>query len=698
MSLPRYGCILLLLAACESPAPEVEAANEYVEAGACRDCHIEIWNTFMQTGMGRSFFRPTPENTVEAYDGIPYFHEASGRIYRMIRRDGKFFQRRYQLGPADQEINVLEKEIHFVMGSGNHVRTYLHQKQNGEIVELPLAWYSEGGGKWGMNPGYDRREHDGFQRLIAFDCMFCHNAYPEIEPGADLAGKPAVYSGGIPEGIDCQRCHGPGLAHLRALQRNESPEAIAASIVNPAKLEAERQLEVCYQCHLETTSRPLPNILHKFGRGVFSYRPGEPLEDYALHFDHAPGSKFDDKFEINHSAYRLRKSACFRESEGRLLCTTCHDPHGAPVTRPQAAVCQGCHEGLADSAGHPPGSDCAGCHMPKRRTDDVVHAVMTDHLIQRRPPAGDLTAPKREAQPADVAYRGEVLPYHPKSPSAAYLALAQIVQGSNTAAGLQRLGPMQLEPEFLYELASAHERSGDIDKAIDGFLQAVEAKPDMAVARRRLGAALRQAGSLDRAERELLEARKQSPSDSRVRKELGLVYIDMARAEQAAAEFRAAVAIDATLPENHNNLAGALVRLGRASEAEAAYREAIRLQPDLAEANFGLGNLLAARGETELAQQHWREALASDPRSAPVRYHYALTLIQQGQWAAAREQLEAAVEADPSMDAARLALGEVLVREGRTDAALPHLREAARSQDAATQRAARQMLDQLAPR
>ena len=37
--------------------------------------------------------------------------------------------------------------------------------------------------------------------------------------------------------------------------------------------------------------------------------------------------------------------------------------------------------------------------MPRRRTQDVVRVVMTDHRIQRRPPPGDLLAPLAEHDP-----------------------------------------------------------------------------------------------------------------------------------------------------------------------------------------------------------------------------------------------------------------------------------------------------------
>ena len=44
------------------------------------------------------------------------------------------------------------------------------------------------------------------------------------------------------------------------------------------------------QCHLETTSLQLPHSIVKYGRSPFSYQPGEPLGNFMIFFDHAPGS------------------------------------------------------------------------------------------------------------------------------------------------------------------------------------------------------------------------------------------------------------------------------------------------------------------------------------------------------------------------------------------------------------------------
>jgi predicted CXXCH cytochrome family protein len=265
-----------------------------------------------------------------------------------------------------------------------------------------------------MSPGYDRPDHQGFLRRADAGCLFCHNAYPAIEPGSDFPEQKMAYPETMPEGIDCQRCHGPGGAHIEAVSTGDV-EKIRAAIVNPARLSEERRLEVCLQCHLETTTSSLPHSLIRRGRGFFSYQPGEPLADYMLHFDYANGSGRGDHFEIAHAAYRLRKSACFQA--GRMTCTTCHDPHHArrddEAREAYIAACRSCHEAdlgrLAADGRHGATSNCLDCHMPKRRAEDAVHVVMTDHYIQRRKPARDLLAPRKEVHetPANK-YRGEV--------------------------------------------------------------------------------------------------------------------------------------------------------------------------------------------------------------------------------------------------------------------------------------------------
>ena len=414
---------LLLL---KSAAPP--AASDYVNPALCAACHQEIARTYRLTGMGRSFSRPRPENIVEDYQAHNTVnHRASDRTYTMLARDGRWFERRHQTGVDGAETNIFEASIDYIIGSGTHARSYLHRTGEGKLVELPVTWYSEKGGYWAMSPGYDRPDHSDFRRAISFECMSCHNAYPSSTPEADQ-----IFASDLPEGIDCQRCHGPGGAHIKQSSSGATPESIRQAIVNPKRLNRARQLDVCMQCHLQTTSLRSPDSIRRYDRPPFTYKPGEALQDFAVFFEFVPSNTF----EIDHAAYRLRKSKCFEQSQ--ITCTTCHDPHQAAQT-PQhyEAICRDCHP-----SAHPPSmTACLDCHMPKRRTDDVVHVVMTDHYIQRRPPTKDLLAPREEIHQPRAS---EIAIYGPAPADAAlYLAVAEAQQQkpANLAAAIERYHP-----------------------------------------------------------------------------------------------------------------------------------------------------------------------------------------------------------------------------------------------------------------
>jgi predicted CXXCH cytochrome family protein len=626
--------------------------------------------------MGRSFSRPTTSTTIgDKKNNTTFYHKASDSYFMMTERDGHLYQRRYQIGFDGKETNSVEKEIHYVVGSGNHVRAFLHRTSRNTLVELPLAWYAEKSGTWAMNPGYDRPDHAGFTRTVSYGCMFCHNAIPEISGNNTSSADEPVFPGRIPEGIDCQRCHGPGGRHVQTAQAAARVEDVRKAIVNPARLNPDRQIEVCMQCHLETTSFRLPNSIVRFDRGPFSYRPGESLAGFILHFDHAPNSGNDDKFEIAGAAYRLRRSSCFQKSEGKLGCTTCHNPHDIPRGKEAeahyTAVCRQCHDaainGLVAAGKHTRSGDCIGCHMPKRRTDDVVHAVMTDHYIQRRKPARDLLAPIAERRETDEsAYHGDVVLYYPRSmPDGPdrdlYLAVAQVSQKTNLKQGIQDLTAAidKYRPdrmEFYLQLADAWKDSGNLENAIPIYEDVVRREPKSLIALQRFGFALRSAGQAARAADVLRQALAVDPRDAASWHQLGLVYLDQDSRSEALAAFQKAVELDPELSEAHNSLGGVWIESGDLNRAEPALRAAVGIRPDYAEAHSNLANVLASTNRFPEARYHYETALRLKPDFAAAHFNYGVALAKMNRYDEAERQIEAALKANPNFREAQEAL------------------------------------------
>ncbi len=666
-------------------------ANGYAPPQSCNRCHAKIAETYKQTGMGRSFHRVSPQTeTADFKDRNTVTHQPSGKRYEMVQQDGAFYLRRSVLNQdPGQEIESYAQSMDYAIGSGNHARTYLHRTNDGKLIELPVSWYTEMGGYWAMSPGYDQASQMDVHRAIGKDCMFCHNGYPSSDPGAASLSDGAIFAENLPEGIDCQRCHGPGAAHVKAANAwFPDKERVRATVVNPAHLPRERQMDVCRQCHLETTSLPLPNSVRRYDRTAYSYKPGEPLQNFEITFDHAPGSELKDRFEVAHQAYRLQKSKCYLKSD--MTCITCHNPHrpqrGEVGAAQYRAVCQGCHQ-----SEHPRlaattvtrDSDCLGCHMGKRRTEDAVHVVMTDHFIQRFAPKSDLLAPIQEIIPA---YQGEVAAYDPRLLSEMpegnlYYAVAQVAAGSNLKQGLPMLQRALEEQKpqhagFYFALAAAQAKAGNDAEAIHWYDEALK-RPDHTPAMlREKAAALARLHQLPQALQVAGEAVDAAPNDALAYTALGNVQLQLGNVQQAQQALEHALSLDSEMADAQNLMGLCFTRLSKPEDAARSFRKALQIDPGLTEARINLAVLLADQGDMEKAEAAMQSLLRTNPGSADLHHRYALVLASSKQWAKAAEQMQQAIHIEPRSAILYTDLGDISVAAGHIDSAIPQYRQA----------------------
>jgi len=572
--------------------PTTGAAPGYVADRACALCHSDLAASYAAKGMARAFQRPRPASDIEDFSAPPFVHSASGQEFQIVRRDGRLVFRRWQMGPDGQPVNVFETDVDWILGSGDHARTYLYRTPGGELYQLPLAWYTQTG-RWGMAPGFDRPDHEGVLRRVRRECVFCHTAYPDVPAGADAYGAPQMYPAAMPEGIGCQRCHGPGAEHVGlALGGIGSREEIRASIFNPERLPAAQRDEVCQGCHLQPTVA-MPG-LRRFGRGEFSFHPGEPLADYMVQVDvEEEGKPRSERFEINHHPYRLQQSRCFLESGGQLSCLTCHDPHRRIPDEQRAAhyraACESCHGKEActrpeHGAGGAEPADCAGCHMPKRRTQDVVHVVMTDHKITRTPGGPALLAPLAESEPVLVDVR-----LLPGAPGGALGEVYRAAAVARTAGGAEAI--VYLEKKL------NEARPAEIDPWLD------------------LAQAQLRAGRPADAERTLNRVLERSPGHPQALEWLALAQGSQGEILKAITGLRQLLAAHPDRIEAEYNLGRLLAIRGENDEAARHLERALAARPNLAAGWHYLGEVRAAQGRPEEARACWRRALEIDPTS-----------------------------------------------------------------------------------
>ena len=357
------------------------AVATFVGSQACGPCHGAIAEAYAKTPMARSAGRaePLPQASFVAA-GHRYGVEGN----RLTFESGS-------------------STIDYYVGSNTAGRTWLREFA-GYLFELPITWYAQKG-QWDASPGYEKEPWVRLSRPVEPSCLQCHASRVRPVRGTqNRYGDPPFLEGGV----SCERCHGPGSEHVR--------DPAAASMVNPVRLDRERREDICSQCHLTGEAR-----IEKAGRQFAEFQAGQKLIDYATYLVWKGGRR---DFKVTSHVEKLAESQCRTGAGEGLACTTCHEPH-SNANRTQA-TCLSCHQ-----TAHRQQEECAGCHMPKTKSADANHGVLTDHSIPRVPKA----PPAGAVRPELAAFRGDA--------DARALGLAYAEMGDDRAREyLQRASPV----------------------------------------------------------------------------------------------------------------------------------------------------------------------------------------------------------------------------------------------------------------
>jgi predicted CXXCH cytochrome family protein len=437
--------------------------------------------------------------------------EASGSVIDIQQRDGHMVHRLTEAGFTNEHV------VDYQIGANLLGNSYI-VRIGDYYFQSPVSFFKRSG--WDLSPGFQMLRTLDFNRPIDEACLNCHTGATKFS-GPD--GRRVVSTALGP--ITCERCHGPGLEHIR--------HPSAATIVNPAKLTGRARSSVCEQCHLEGEARVLNP-----GKSLSDFHAGQLLEDVLAVY---VSNRHDTGANVVNHVEQLAVSRCARESGGKLWCGTCHDPHGDPVDRKEQmrGICTSCHATLSKEAHPSEQTDCVSCHMPRSAASDVQHSAITDHRILRRPQP--LEQPSAEAIEHLEAWAEPPAQFRQRDLGMAELLVALIkrvpqLTGSGLAL-LENLGPGKANEDALVlaALGSARVIRGDVREAVGLHERAAEKQPDSADYALNLAYDLKLAGDSTGAERELKRAIDLDPSLERAYMDLAGLYYDQQRKAEAVA-------------------------------------------------------------------------------------------------------------------------------------------------------------------
>ena len=650
-------------------------ARPYVGDEACADCHEDLYRSYHRTGMGRSVSRFDPTTAPERFDADVQVYDARSDLhYEPFVRGDTLFQREFRTDGSGQVVYERIHPVEWVIGSGNATRSYL-MNVNGHVTQMPLTWYVDSA-RWDLSPGYEQI-NQRFSRPISHECMTCHNGLP----GYSLFTQ-SHYTD-VPEGITCERCHGPGGPHVeRRLAGLGPPEGQPdPTIVNAAHLDRSLQLAICQQCHLTGIT------VFKQGDDVTSYRPGRPLAAHRTVFALEEERDDPERFGIASHAERLAQSACYEHSA--MTCTTCHDPH-RPVAELGAdyfnEVCQGCHTPTRETrevmcsreethgSAEATSGNCIGCHLQKSGTSDIPHVTFTDHWIRRTlPPARhpeDIQRILVRPEPfvlvrmTDDGATDEALAsleeaiayfnlYDTQHRIPAYLpgVIQRVRQGLVAGAD---------HPEARLALGRALAEMDSVAQALPVFRQALKRYPQHARLHYWLGNVLLRSELADSAMTYLERAVEIQPDFTEARFKLAEVHEalgDLIRARQVYEEVLEQDPVHH--PAAWNNLGFLFLQQNRLQEADSLFERALALEPDLVVALVNRGAVRLLHQDFDTAISLFERAVRLDPTNVAALGNLGLVYAQRGRYAEAQEMLLRVLRLDPDDQRARSALDQV---------------------------------------
>lgn len=615
--------ILLIFIQCQDQAKDdVRPTNVYLNLAdsvqymgmqTCRSCHNNVYETFIHTGMGKSFDHASKEKSDAEYgQHIAVYDKKSNFYYKPFFQKDSLYIMEFRLENGDTVHQRIER-MSYIVGSGQHTNSHILDI-NGYIFQAPITFYTQEQ-RWDLAPGFEEK-NQRFNRFLSTECITCHNHFPDFEAGSlNKFNK-------MPSGIECERCHGPGEIHVREMLAGnvvDTAKNIDYSIVNPRDLSRDVQMDLCQRCHLQGLA-----VLNE-NKTFFDFKPGMRLHEIMNIF--LPRyTDSHEKFIMASQADRLRLSQCYQKSD--MTCLTCHNPHQSVTVTTKAhykKICQDCHQTeqqlctedmtlrMAEN------DNCTTCHMPPSGSIDIPHVHITDHAIKVRKDKTTATDKNRaflgleiltkdKGEPIDMA-RGYIAMYDK------YVQAAPIL---DSAYYYLNKSSLVFEKKFT-TLIHYYFAKEDYENLLKQAKQFPFEKIEDAWTAYRIGEAFFKYQNYTEALRYLKKATDFMPYNLDFQQKLGSTYISLQQIDLAQKTFEFILKENPKRKISLSNLGYLLVLQGQMEQGKALYNKAIALDPDYEQVLLNKAAILLYKKKTTASKELLERILRINPENTQAQ-------------------------------------------------------------------------------
>src|SRR5690606_28811389 len=124
-----------------SPYLNHSDSARYVGINTCKQCHQEIYNTFINTGMGKSFDIASTEKSSASFKQSSVYDKFSNFHYNAFWSDDSLFIAEYRTVKKDTVFSRIE-QVNYIIGSGQHTNSHI-QSVNGYLFQMPMTYYTQ---------------------------------------------------------------------------------------------------------------------------------------------------------------------------------------------------------------------------------------------------------------------------------------------------------------------------------------------------------------------------------------------------------------------------------------------------------------------------------------------------------------------------------------------------------------------------